>query len=189
LGWWRLGWWRLGWWRLGWWRLGWWRLLVAFGAVAARGWCRVAAFELGGRYVLAVLFITICHCAWRRFISFSDGEKETEAKKPSANNRQVSVPSAQATSFWHLIARCSPDLRMFETLLLANPDTNTLRPLTLSGKHRHPWTWTASRVRSLVSCLAWRFVCCWWDGGVVSWWGIDFSAWTTRLFLEVVVRG
>src|ERR1700692_2742140 len=54
--------------------------------------------------------------------------QRNEAKKALSNNRQVSVPSVQAKSFWHLIARCSPDLRMFEPLLLANPDTNTLRP-------------------------------------------------------------
>jgi hypothetical protein len=31
--------------------------------------------------MLDVFFITIGHCAWRHFISFSNGEKETEAKK------------------------------------------------------------------------------------------------------------
>src|ERR1700694_59245 len=54
--------------------------------------------------------------------------QRNEAKKTPPNNRLVSVPSVQAKSFWHLIARCSPDSPMFEPLLLAKPDTNTLRP-------------------------------------------------------------
>src|SRR6266702_7993586 len=78
--------------------------------------------------MLDVFFITISHCAWRHVISFSTtGEKETEAKKTPLNHRRVSVSSVQARSFWHLIAQCSPDSIMFEPLLLANPDTNTLR--------------------------------------------------------------
>jgi hypothetical protein len=31
--------------------------------------CRVAAFGLGGLLELAIFFITISHCAWRRVIS------------------------------------------------------------------------------------------------------------------------
>src|ERR1700692_2102462 len=54
--------------------------------------------------------------------------QRNEAKKALSNQGRVSVPSVQARSFWHLIARCSPDSPMFEPLLLANPDTNTLRP-------------------------------------------------------------
>jgi hypothetical protein len=50
--------------------------------------------------MLAVFFITISHCAWRHFISFSnDGEKEAEAKKTPPNNQQVSVPSVRAPVF------------------------------------------------------------------------------------------
>jgi hypothetical protein len=50
-------------------------------------------------YMLVILFITISHCPWWDFISFSTGEKETEAKKTPLNNRQVSVPSVQASVF------------------------------------------------------------------------------------------
>jgi hypothetical protein len=49
--------------------------------------------------MLVILFITISHCPWRDIISFSTGEKETEAKKTPLNNRQVSVPSVQASVF------------------------------------------------------------------------------------------
>ena len=35
--------------------------------------------------------------------------QRNEAKKALSNHRLVSVPSVQAKSFWHLIARCSPD--------------------------------------------------------------------------------
>ncbi|KLU24494.1 hypothetical protein EOS_19510 [Caballeronia mineralivorans PML1(12)] len=62
-------------------------------ALVGLGLCRVAAFGFSGLHELDILFITISHCAWRHFISFSDdGEKETEAKKTHPNNRQVSVP-------------------------------------------------------------------------------------------------
>jgi hypothetical protein len=62
-----------------------------FGACAlavinsGRGWCRVAAFLGFAGSVLADFFITVSHCPWRDFISFSDGEKETEAKKTPLN--------------------------------------------------------------------------------------------------------
>ena len=67
--------------------------------LSGRGSRRVAAFRLSGLLELAVFFITISHCPWRDFISFSTGEKETEAKKTPLNNRQVSVPSVQASVF------------------------------------------------------------------------------------------
>jgi hypothetical protein len=34
---------------------------------------------------LVDFFSTFSHCPWRDFISFSDGEKETEAKKTPLN--------------------------------------------------------------------------------------------------------
>ena len=39
--------------------------------VSGRGQCRVAAFGVSGLLELAILFITISHCAWRHVISFS----------------------------------------------------------------------------------------------------------------------
>jgi hypothetical protein len=110
-----------------------------FVRIRGSGW----GFRGGGSWVDAGLLllkpaVVIC---WLYFLSLlatvrggtsflfpHTGEKETEAKKTPLNNRRVSVPSVQARSFWHLIAWCSPDSRMFEPLLLANPDTNTLRP-------------------------------------------------------------
>jgi hypothetical protein len=43
--------------------------------------CRVAAFCACARSVLSDFFSTIGHCAWRHFISFSNGEKETKQRK------------------------------------------------------------------------------------------------------------
>ena len=76
--------------------------------------------------------------------------QRNEAKKALSNQGRVSVPSVQAKSFWHLIARCSQDLRMFEPLLLANPDTNTLRPVrsrasTIAKESKWPHTYLRSR--------------------------------------------
>jgi hypothetical protein len=49
------------------------------------GWCWVGAFWTFARSLLVDLLSTISHCPWRDFISFSDGEKETEAKKTPFN--------------------------------------------------------------------------------------------------------
>jgi hypothetical protein len=40
--------------------------MVAGTGVSGRGHFRVAAFKVFVRYALAVFFITISHCAWRR---------------------------------------------------------------------------------------------------------------------------
>jgi hypothetical protein len=40
-------------------------------ALVGLGLCRVAAFSVSGLRELAVLFITISHCAWRHVISLS----------------------------------------------------------------------------------------------------------------------
>src|SRR5471030_44646 len=82
-------WWLVGHWRgfHGCWVSGWglWQVLglaVGFGAgvpgscVRGRGHCRVAAFRLSGLLVLAILFITISHCAWRHVISLSKATKK-----------------------------------------------------------------------------------------------------------------
>jgi hypothetical protein len=61
------------------------------GAFALGGWyglpvrvvlgsCRVAAFGLDGLRDLAILFITISHCAWRHVISVQS-DKETKQRK------------------------------------------------------------------------------------------------------------
>jgi hypothetical protein len=56
-------------------------------ALVGLGLCRVAAAQAFARSVLAVLFITISHCAWRHFISFSD----TTAKKKQKQRKRLST--------------------------------------------------------------------------------------------------
>ena len=57
-------------------------------------------------------------------------------------------------------ARCSQELRMCETLLLANPDMNTLRHQCSRASTRFPGTGTASRIfaASFLGGLAMWFV-------------------------------
>jgi hypothetical protein len=66
-------------------RVGGWVLGLVVGVGSGSGWCWVAAFLGFSGSVLVDLFRTISHCPWRDFISFSDGEKETEAKKTPSN--------------------------------------------------------------------------------------------------------
>jgi hypothetical protein len=56
-------------------------------ALAVLGQCRVAAFSLSGLLELAILFIAISHCAWRRVISFSKAKK-----KRSKENAFTALP-------------------------------------------------------------------------------------------------
>jgi hypothetical protein len=49
------------------------------------GAARLLLFWAFARSLLADFFSTFSHCPWRDFISFSDGEKETEAKKTPLN--------------------------------------------------------------------------------------------------------
>ena len=44
--------------------------------VSGLGHCRVAAFGVSGLLELAIFFITISHCAWRRVISLSKATKK-----------------------------------------------------------------------------------------------------------------
>ena len=59
---------------------------------------------------------------------FVQSDKETKQRK-RFNRSTLSVHSVQFPFIGAPKARCSPELRMCETLLLANPDTNTLRPV------------------------------------------------------------
>ncbi len=54
--------------------------------------------------------------------------QRNEAKKALLKPATLSVHSVQFSFIGAPKARCSPERRMFEPLLLANPDTNTLRP-------------------------------------------------------------
>jgi len=98
--------------------------LLGFG-VSGRSQCRVAAFGVSGLRKLDVFFITISHCAWRHVISVQS-DKETKQRK-RFNRTTLSVHSVQFLFIGAPKARCSPERRMFETLLLANPDIDTLR--------------------------------------------------------------
>src|SRR5471030_818839 len=53
--------------------------------------------------------------------------QRNEAKKTLSNHATLSVHSVQFLFIGAPKARCSPERRMFEPLLLANPDIDTLR--------------------------------------------------------------
>jgi hypothetical protein len=121
--------------------------------------CRVGAFGLSGLRELDVFFIAISHCAWRRVILVLS-DKETKQRKrfqpryPRCPQRAVLIHGCPK-------ARCSPEPQMCETLLLANPDTNTLRPVgsranTNAKEPRRPHA--LLRLRFLVGWLS--GLCC-----------------------------
>jgi len=95
-------------------------------SVSGRSQCRVAAFDLSGLRELNVFFITVSHCAWRHVISWSLATKK-RSKENAFNHATLSVHSVQFPFIGAPKARCSPERRMFEPLLLANPDIDTLR--------------------------------------------------------------
>ena len=80
---------------------------------------------------------------------------------------------------------------MFEPLLLANPDTNTLRPQrsrasTMAHGLRRPHVFVRLSLARLVDLFVAGWVVSERGGG---WQVVGFAAWTAGLFLEVVVRG
>jgi len=109
--------------------------------------CRVAAFGVSGLPELAYFFSTISHCAWRRVISWSLATKK-RSKENAFNHATLSVHSVQFLFMGAPKARCSPERRMFEPLLLANPDIDTLRHQCSRASTIHPATSAASRVCS-----------------------------------------
>src|SRR5471032_798393 len=86
-------------------------------SVCGWGLCRGGAFGLSGLRELDVFFITISHCAWRRVISFSKAKKK-RSKENAFNRSTLSVHSVQFSFIGAPKARCSPEPRVFETLLL-----------------------------------------------------------------------
>src|SRR5476651_2278250 len=94
--------------------------------VSGRSHCRVAAFSVSGLHESDFLFITISHCAWRHVISLSKATKK-RSKENAFNHATLSVHSVQFLFIGAPKARCSLERRMCETLLLANPDMDTLR--------------------------------------------------------------
>jgi hypothetical protein len=95
-------------------------------SVSGLSQCRVAAFGLSGLRELDVFFITVSHCAWRHVISWSLATKK-RSKENAFNHATLSVHSVQFLFIGAPKARCSQERRMFEPLLLANPDIDTLR--------------------------------------------------------------
>src|SRR5476651_714052 len=79
--------------------------------------CRVAAFNVSGLHESDFLFITISHCAWRHVISLSKATKK-RSKENAFNRTTLSVHSVQFLFIGAPKARCSPERRMCETLLL-----------------------------------------------------------------------
>jgi hypothetical protein len=114
-------------------------------SVSDLGHCRVAALGLSGLRELDVFFITVSHCAWRHVISLSKATKK-RSKENAFNHATLSVHSVRFLFIGAPKARCSPERRMCETLLLANPDTNTLRPVRSRASTSVLRTGTASRV-------------------------------------------
>ena len=113
--------------------------------VSGRGQCRVAAFSVSGLRESDFLFITVNHCAWQHVISWSLATKK-RSKENAFNHATLSVHSVQFLFMGAPKARCSPERRMFEPLLLANPDIDTLRHQCSRASTIHPATSTASRV-------------------------------------------
>ena len=85
--------------------------------VSGRSLCRVAAFRVSGLPELANFFITVSHCAWRHVISLSKATKK-RSKENAFNHATLSVHSVQFLFIGAPKARCSPEPRMCETLLL-----------------------------------------------------------------------
>src|SRR5471032_587478 len=107
--------------------------------------CRFAAFGLSGLRELDVFFITFSHCAWRRVISLSKATKK-RSKENAFNHATLSVHSVQFPFIGAPKARCSPEPPMFEPLLLANPDIDTLRHQCSRASTSCQGTGTAKRV-------------------------------------------
>src|ERR1700733_10020879 len=76
--------------------------------------------------MLAVFFITISHCAWRHFISLSNGDKETKQRK-RLSTICIKCPQRADHCFWFPRSTVLAKPRTLETLLLANPYTPPLR--------------------------------------------------------------
>ncbi len=95
------------------------------GAVV-EGQCRVAAADLSAGSILAEFFITISHCAWRHFISLSNGDKETKQRK-RLPTICIKCPQRADHCFWFPRSTVLAKPRTLETLLLANPYIPTLR--------------------------------------------------------------
>jgi hypothetical protein len=93
------------------------------------GQCWVAAAHVSAGFMLPVFFITISHCAWRHFISWSFARPATKkrSKENAFPQSELGVPSVQITAFGSRVERCSLEPPTLEPLLLANSYIPTLR--------------------------------------------------------------
>jgi hypothetical protein len=76
--------------------------------------------------MLPKFFITISHCAWRHFISLSNGDKETKQRK-RLPTICFKCPQRADHCFWFPRRTVLAKPPTLETLLLANPYIPTLR--------------------------------------------------------------
>src|SRR5471032_1082105 len=125
-------------------------------SVSGLSQCRVVAFSVSGLHESDFLFIAISHCAWRHVISLSKATKK-RSKENAFNHATLSVHSVQSLFIGAPKARCSPERRMCETLLLANPDIDTLRhqcSRASTSAKRPVWPHALLRLRFLVARLS-----------------------------------
>jgi hypothetical protein len=78
---------------------------------------RVAALNVSDLLRVTNFFITVSHCAWQHVISWSLATKK-RSKENAFNHATLSVHSVQFPFIGAPKARCSPERRMCETLLL-----------------------------------------------------------------------
>jgi hypothetical protein len=90
------------------------------------GRCRVVAAYVSAGSILAKFFITISHCAWRHFLSWSFGDKETKQRK-RLSTICIKCPQLADHCFWFPRRTVLAKPRTLETLLLANSYSPTLR--------------------------------------------------------------
>src|ERR1700712_450970 len=103
------------------------------------GWAGGLGFEVGVYAGLLLSALVVCEsrifslsllATVRGGTSFLCPKRQrNEAKKTLSKHATLSVHSVQFSFIGAPKARCSPERRMFEPLLLANPDMNTLRPV------------------------------------------------------------
>src|SRR5476651_398409 len=116
--------------------------------------------------------------------SYVQSDKETKQRKRFQNEGSEVDLACSFYVFGTPKARCSPEPRMVETLLLANAYTHTLRPVRSRASTLAKKTRTASRVfvaRAVHGLAAWSALFFWvrppplaasFRGGLAAWFGI-----------------
>src|SRR5476651_2022319 len=118
--------------------------------------CQVPA--LAGGFIAGLLLSALAVCvSWMFSLSLlatvrggtsflCPKRQRNEAKKTLSNHATLSVHSVQFLFIGAPKARCSQERRMFEPLLLANPDIDTLRHQCSRASTSTPTVSTALRV-------------------------------------------